>query len=181
MAAALAAATLLVERPLEVRVEAADEAPGGAGQTAWDGPTASRARSVVPTYRRAVRIGGLSPGTRIEVRYQHTVERTPIVEVFRVERDGLWFEEVRFASQGAGLPSDGYVREGDHYVLRQPRRIGALALRVSARAGHRLRVGGEEVALAATFGDGASVVMTAGPGGWRLRWRRFRGESGASA
>ena len=146
VAAALAAATLLVERTVEVRVEAA-----GA---------------------HAVRIGGLSPGMRIEVRYQHTVERTPVVEVFRAGRDGLWFEEARFASQGAGLPSEGYVREGDHYVLRAPRRIGALVLRVAARAGHRLRVGDHEVALAETFGDGAAVVVTAGPGAWRLRWLR---------
>lgn len=162
MAAALVAATLFVERPLEVRVDVAAEhatqSPGRTGPPAVQG-----ARGPV------VRIGGLRPGTRVELRYRHTVERTPVVEVFRAERDGLWFVETRFASQGAGLPAQGYVRAGDHYVLRRPHRLGALAVRISAGAGHRLRVDDHEADLVEAFGDGAGVVITAGPGRWRIR------------
>ncbi|MDR7534228.1 MAG: DUF1850 domain-containing protein [Armatimonadota bacterium] len=147
-----------MEVRLAVATEQATQSPG------WVGPDAVRGAG-----RPAVRISGLRPGTSVELRYQHTVERTPVVEVFRAERDGLWFVEARFASQGAGLPSQGYVREGDHYVLRRPHRIGALAVRISARAGHRLRVGDREADLVEAFGDGAGVVVTAGLGRWQIR------------
>ena len=105
-------------------------------------------------------------GARVELRYRHSVERTPIVEVFRVERDGLRFLEMTFVSQGAGLPTEGYVREGDHFVLRQPRFIGALPLLVSGAAGHRLWVDGTEVDLVAVVGRGGPVRVG-------VRWARF--------
>lgn len=144
-AAVLAAALVFMDRPVaELRVSAA-----GAG--------------------RVLRIGGIGPGATIELHYQHTVERTPIVEVYRVEADGLWFEEMRFVSQGAGLPTDGYVREGGQFVLRRRRHVGVLSLRLSAIAGHRLRAGGHEVDLVAAFADGAAVTIAPGRA-VRLRW-----------
>lgn len=143
VAAALVAATLLVDRPVEVRVGAADT--GGAP------------------------VAVVSPGARVELSYRHTVERTPVVEVFRAERDGLWLAEMRLVSQGAGLPAQGYVREGGWYVLRRRQRLGALVLRISAQAGHRLRVGDRDLDLVRAFGDGGSVVISSRPGRWRLR------------
>jgi hypothetical protein len=144
-AVAVAAATLIVDRSrLEVRVTRADGT-------------------------RTVRIGPLRPGDRIELRYRHSVEQTPIAEVFRVERDGLWFEEMRFVSQGAGLPTEGYVREGDHFVLRRPRRIGTLPVRLSDLAGHRLYAAGRETDLVGEFHDGDSVSVSVVPFAGR-RW-----------
>ncbi|MDR7419414.1 MAG: DUF1850 domain-containing protein [Armatimonadota bacterium] len=98
-------------------------------------------------------------GASFELRYRHSVERTPIVEVFRAEPDGMWFVEMRFVSQGAGLPADGYEREGDHFILRRPRRVGVLPLLVSSASGHRLRVGHEDVDLVALAGDGQGVIL----------------------
>lgn len=100
------------------------------------------------------------PDERVELRYLHTVERTPVVEVFRARADGLWLVEARFASQGAGLPTEGYVREADHYVLRTDRRVGDLAVRVAALARPHLAVRGETVDLVALAGDGAAVTVT---------------------
>ncbi|MGH2374721.1 MAG: DUF1850 domain-containing protein [bacterium] len=116
-------------------------------------------------WRRAV-----EPGERVELRYIHSVERTPVIEEFRAERHGLRLVAMRFYSQGAGLPTEGYTREGDQFVLRTNRRIGTLPLRVSSIAGHRLRVGAVDVDLAALAGDGAAVALTSGPGPWLLRW-----------
>ncbi|OFX35332.1 MAG: hypothetical protein A2Z07_13270 [Armatimonadetes bacterium RBG_16_67_12] len=118
---------------------------------------------------RIVRIGPMRPGDRIELRYRHSVERTPIVEVFRVERDGLWFEEMRFVSQGAGLPTEGYVKEGDHFVLRQPRRVGTLPVLLSELAGHRLYAAGRETDLVRGFSDGDSVSVSVVPFAGRRR------------
>jgi hypothetical protein len=144
-AAVLAAATLFVDRPAaEVRVA---------------GGSTGRMMSI-----------GAAPGDLVELRYVHSVERTPIVEAFRAERDGLWFVEMRFVSQGAGLPTEGYVKEGDHFVLRGPRRVGALPLVVSGVAGHRLWIGGREVDLVKEFGDGAAVTVSSAAGPWRVRW-----------
>ncbi|MDQ7858992.1 MAG: DUF1850 domain-containing protein [Armatimonadota bacterium] len=132
-------------------------------------PTALEVRIVAAEGRRVVRAGLVPPGGRLELRYRHSVERTPVVEVFRAEPDGLWFVEMRFLSQGAGLPTEGYVREGGLFVLRRPRRIGEVPLLVSAEGGHRLRVGQDEVDLVAAFGEGAAVRLVSAPAGWRLR------------
>jgi hypothetical protein len=101
-------------------------------------------------------------GERVELHYRHSVERTPVVEVFRAEPDGLWFVEMQFVSQGAGLPTEGYVREGDHFVLRQPRRVGTLPLLVSGVAGHWLVVGGRQTDMVAVAGDGHHVRLAVG-------------------
>jgi hypothetical protein len=142
----IAAATMVVDRSgLEVRIAATP-----AGRVLW--------RQAVPA------------GQTVELRYRHSVELTSVTEVFRAEPDGLWFVEMRFASQGAGLPTEGYVREGDGFVLRRERRVGRLPLRVSSGSGHRLRVGDRELDLVALAGDGAAVSVTAGPA--RRWWGR---------
>jgi hypothetical protein len=109
------------------------------------------------------------PGERIELHYVHSVERTPIVEVYRADVDGLWFVEMRFVSQGAGLPTEGYTREGDHFVLRATRRIGALPLRVSAVAHYYATVRGERVDLVRLAGDRAALSLSSHRSAPRLR------------
>lgn len=91
-----------------------------------------------------------------------------MIELFRAEPDGVWFVEMRFVSQGAGLPTEGYLREGDWFVLRRERRVGILPLRVSSVSGHRLRVDGVDLGLVALAGDGASIGLTSGTA---RRWR----------
>lgn len=125
----------------------------------------AEARTDRVLWRRAV-----MAGERVELRYTHSVERTPVIEEFRAERDGLHLVAMRFSSQGAGLPTQGYTREGDHFVLRTDRKIGTLPLRVSRIAGHRLRVGIDDVDLVGLAGDGAAVAVMSGPGPWRVRW-----------
>lgn len=110
------------------------------------------------------------PGERVELRYRHSVERTPVIEEFRADREGLRLVAMRFSSQGAGLPTEGYTREGGQFVLRTDRRIGTLPLRLSSITRHHMRVGTDEVDLVALAGDGTAIALTSGPGPWRLRW-----------
>lgn len=127
-------------------------------------------RIVAPSSGHVLWRQAVSVGQAVELRYRHSVELTPVIEVFRAAPDGLWFIEMRFASQGAGLPTEGYIREGDWFVLRRERRVGTLPLRVSSGSGHRLRVGDRELDLVALAGDGAGVWVTSGPArrwGWR--------------
>lgn len=145
-AVAMAAATLLLDRP-GIEVHVADTATG---RVMWS------------------RVG--SPGDLIELSYTHSVERTPVIEVFRAEPDGLHLVAMRFSSQGAGLPTEGYTVEGGQFVLRTDRRIGALPLRVSKLAGHHLSVGGDRIDLVGLAGDGAAVAVASRPGPWRIRW-----------
>ncbi len=114
----------------------------------------------------------VASGERIELRYTHSVERTPVIEEFRAERAGLRLVAMRFVSQGAGLPTEGYTREDGWFVLRTDRRVNPLPLRVSRIAGHRLHLGAEEADLVALAGDGAAIRLTSGPGPLRVRWPR---------
>lgn len=111
----------------------------------------------------------VAPGSTAVLRYRHSVERTPVVERFRVESGGLRFVEMRFVSQGAGLPTEGYVREGGEFVLRGDRWVGALPVVVTGVAGHVLSVDGEDVDLVRLGGDGAALILEAGRG-VRFRW-----------
>ncbi len=112
-------------------------------------------------------------GQRFELRYTHSVERTPVIEEYRAEPEGVWFEAMRFYSQGAGLPTEGYVREGKAFVLRSQRKIGVLTVRVSSVAAHQFTIGPDRIDLVALAGEGAAVSISSRPGPWRLRppWR----------
>ncbi|MDR7544057.1 MAG: DUF1850 domain-containing protein [Armatimonadota bacterium] len=124
---------------------------------------------VTSTDGRRLHVPDVQAGERIELRYRHSVERTPVIEIFRAERDGLWFEEMWFVSHGAGLPTAGYTREGGRFVLRERKRIGDLPLMVATTADQRLQVAGREIPLAA-FGEGARVSVSVRHTGRALRW-----------
>ncbi len=91
--------------------------------------------------------------------YTHSVERTPVREAYEVDTRGLRLVRMEFVSQGAGLPSSGYTREGDRFVLRTVRLLSVLRLRVSAAAGARLSVAGRRLDLLALAGDGRAVTI----------------------
>ncbi len=91
--------------------------------------------------------------------YTHSVERTPVTEVYQADAQGLHLRRMEFVSQGAGLPSTGYVREGDRFVLRTDRLLNTLTLRVSAVARPRLIIGSRILDLLDLAGDGGTVIL----------------------
>jgi hypothetical protein len=102
---------------------------------------------------------------RFELHYLHSVERSPVVEHYRVGPDGaLWLEGMRFRSLGWGLPADGFVRRhGWFETTFPPRRIPALVLRVSRLAHQQLRAGRHALALSDVARDGAALQLAVGP------------------
>ncbi|MDR5682771.1 MAG: DUF1850 domain-containing protein [Armatimonadota bacterium] len=105
----------------------------------------------------------LSADARFEIRYVHSVEKTPVIEIYRVGPDGaISIEGMRFRSLGWGLPSEGYVyRDGWYVVSDLHRRIGTLHLRVSKIARHELLTGARTFPLYDRVRDGAGVVVAA--------------------
>ncbi len=150
-------------------------AAAGAAAGTWLRPSSLEIVVIEPRSGRSLWAGQVSGTTAVvEVRYVHTVERAPIVEVFAAGADGLRFVEMRFVSQGAGLPTEGYVREGDAFVLRRRDPPRALPLVVSAAAEHRLVVAGYSLDLVALAGDGARILVTSRRAGVRPPWARPR-------
>lgn len=118
----------------------------------------------------------LPPDGRFELHYLHSVERTPVVERYRVAEDGsLWLEGMRFRSGGWGLPHQGYRRRGPWFeTTTPPRPLAGLVLRVSPLARQEVRVGGRVLALAAQLPEGTAlrVEVAPSPGCRRALWLR---------
>jgi hypothetical protein len=86
---------------------------------------------------------------RFEHVFTHSVHRTPVRELFRVEAEGneatLHLYELRYQSQGVGMPADaegGYRLEGNTFVLAMDRSFRELPIMVSPVAGHGIVTGG---------------------------------------
>lgn len=109
----------------------------------------------------------------VRLQYVHSVERTPILEVYVAEPGSLRFTRMEFVSQGAGLPSSGYVREGGRFVLRDERVLSTLPVRVSRLTMPRVVIGGrEELDLVALVGDGGTVTVSSGHRSRAALWLR---------
>ncbi|HEV8340060.1 MAG TPA: DUF1850 domain-containing protein [bacterium] len=114
-----------------------------------------------PVARTLLRVP-LHAVVEIRLEYTHSVERTRVVETYLAERSGLRLVRMEFASQGAGLPSEGYVREGNRFVLRTDRPLASLPVRVSGIGRQRLFVGGAVLELLAAAGEGGIVTVAVG-------------------
>jgi len=103
----------------------------------------------------------LPPDGRFLLQYLHSVERTPVIETYQVAPTGeIFVVAMRFRSGGAGLPSGGYVREGDWFVLRDiNRRVGVLSLQLGRSASHVVLIGPRAYALGPMVAKGGNVSL----------------------
>ena len=93
--------------------------------------------------------------------YTHSVEKTPVRDVYAVRDGGLTMTRTEFSSYGAGLPSTAPVeRTGDgSYVYRPPdRRYETVRVATGRVAGHELVVDGERYDLVG-LADGGTVRL----------------------
>jgi hypothetical protein len=102
---------------------------------------------------------------RFELHYVHSVERTPVVERYRVAADGsLWVEGMRFRSAGWGLPAQGYRRRGGWFETTDPpRRLENWVVRVSRMGRQEVRAGGRVLRLYPHLPEGAALRVRVRP------------------
>jgi len=111
----------------------------------------------------------------VTIAYTHSVEKTPVRDVYAVRDAGLVMTRMEFQSFGAGLPSTVDVErsDGGSFVYHPPdRRTEALLVATSPVAGHELVVDGERYDLV-ELADGGSVRLRVTT---RLRIRNDTGQ-----
>ena len=97
----------------------------------------------------------------VTVAYTHSVEKTPVRDVYAVRDGGLVMTRTEFRSFGAGLPSTVDVERGDDgsFVYHPPnRRTEELVVATSPIADHDLVVDGRRYDLVA-LAEGGSVRL----------------------
>ena len=134
-------------------------------------------RSGVNLYRASVK-----EGDEFTIEFVHSIERTPVREVFRIENDyKIYLVGTVYESFGTGLPTT--PDEGAELVLEggkiritgMHRKLEPFLVAVSPVPGHVLTVGGEEVALAdlAKPGTGLWIRVVREPAVVRFLGRRY--------
>ncbi|MFT4883099.1 MAG: hypothetical protein ACI8U4_000598 [Natronomonas sp.] len=97
--------------------------------------------------------------TTVTLAYTHSVEKTPVRDIYAVRDGELVMTRMEYHSFGAGLPSTVEVERADDgsYVYRPPnRRTDTLVVATGYVADHELVVDGKRYALAERA-DGGSV------------------------
>ncbi len=98
----------------------------------------------------------------VELKYIHSVARTPVSEYFTVKNNSFILNKTVFESYGAGLPLDGgdfrrengrFVQEGQNIKLEQ------LVIRVSRTEGQEIIVAGEVFALQDFLEPGQRLIV----------------------
>ena len=112
----------------------------------------------------------VSPGDEFEIVFTHSVQRTPVIERFRVQADGtiVVFETV-YQDFGAGLPSE--VDVGAKVVVEPTgvriydmnRVMPRIVMRVGSIARHRLKHGSTVLELADLVGSGTQIEIRVEP------------------
>ncbi len=98
-------------------------------------------------------------GTRVTLAYTHSVEKTPVRDVYAVDGSRLEMVEMRFQSYGAGLPARADVtRENGWFVFDPAGSYATVPAAPGEVAGHELRVGDRRYDLVALSG-GESVEL----------------------
>lgn len=92
------------------------------------------------TGRRAYEIA-VDQGDEVTIAYTHSVERTPVREVFVVEGTILHLRRMEFVSFGAGLPTEEVERTDAGFVVYPDRPFQVVELHPAEIPSHELVVG----------------------------------------
>ncbi|AHF98892.1 C4-dicarboxylate ABC transporter [Halostagnicola larsenii XH-48] len=90
----------------------------------------------------------VSEGDNVTLAYTHSVEKTPVKDIYVVDDSELRTDRMVFHSHGAGLPSDADIEETDEgFVVRPNASYETLSVVPGSIAGHELVVVGERYDL----------------------------------
>lgn len=107
------------------------------------------------------------PNDRFSIEYVHSVNKTRVVEEFRVDNDNrLALKAVRYSSLGVGMPyspEEGTLaHENGEYILAGLNRVfQQIPLQVSPIPQYAVSVDGHSLHLSQTAGEGEIVCLTA--------------------
>lgn len=103
-------------------------------------------------------------GTEVVLEYEHSVERTLVLDVYVVSDGVLVSDRMEFSSFGAGLPSHAEVtRDGERYVYIPPEReFETLRVTTGHVADHDLLVDGVRYDLAGLAKGGTVEIRVSG-------------------
>jgi hypothetical protein len=92
----------------------------------------------------------ISDGTPVVLTYSHSVEKTPVHDVYAVRNDSLVMTRMEFQSYGWGLPARANIsRENGSFSFDPQGRYEELYVKPGRTADHRLRVGNRSYDLVA--------------------------------
>lgn len=94
----------------------------------------------------------VAQGERFEVTYIHSVERSPVKEVFEVRGGNIYTMESHTESFGAGMPYTGEemeVKDGKFIIKDINRKVhgGTLRIRPSSVFPHHIKIGKEDLVI----------------------------------
>ncbi len=101
------------------------------------------------------------------VTFVHSVNRTPVTDVYEVRGREIWLTGTVYYGFGAGVPAElapgeslTYGPGGEMIVSGMDRKMDRLIYVVGTVSDHVLRAGGEEISLRETCGRNSRVLFT---------------------
>lgn len=114
---------------------------------------------------QSVLLVGMKPGEEFTISFIHSVNRRPVYDTIRVERDHLVIVRSRYDSFGAGMPESS-TAEGTLTVLKDGwlewtvnRPVSDITVRVGWTADHILHIKDRKIRLADLAEPGKALTM----------------------
>ncbi|MCK4260762.1 MAG: DUF1850 domain-containing protein [Halanaerobiales bacterium] len=109
----------------------------------------------------------LLPKTSIVLEYIHSVEKTPVLEIFKITSKGKFIlTETRFKSYGAGLPLEtkNFSHENGFFVLKNMNTtLPKIIIRVSRTPGQTLTINHKKIDLQDIAKPGEKLIVQTTP------------------
>ncbi len=108
--------------------------------------------------------------TSFAIVYTHSVTRTPVTELYRVDGGKIVETEMRFEQHGPGLPTEAdaggtFTRSGTHFIVTMNRSFPAIVMQVHADQSPRLVAGMRSLDLAQWGNRALALGVIADPCG----------------
>lgn len=127
-------------------------------------PTNERTLVVASDGGKVLLTEPVTDDTTVRLEYTHSVEKTPVADVYTVDGTTLRMSHMEFDSYGAGLPANAPVdraADGKGYVYELDRTYDRLAVSPGERAGHQLVIDDTRYDLVElSEGEGVSIYVT---------------------